>query len=171
MEMAKQRAGNRVVESRVFEEVMEPRQGEDHHRVGKGVNFAGRIYEIVEMHKCKSSIGCANYKPSFGSRIFCFEAFPDSHAANQGRKPPGVWKTLLRVIHSVDNSTGEVVKGAPLVKAADDLFWFNRPRLLPFLIHLVLFQNSFQLAFFSWSTVSSSILDQVFLNFYLTGSY
>ncbi|KAL2344023.1 hypothetical protein Fmac_005308 [Flemingia macrophylla] len=59
--MAKQRAGERVIESRVFEEVMEPRQGEDHHRVGK---------------------------------------------VNQGGKPPRVWKTLLRVIHSIDNSTG-----------------------------------------------------------------
>ncbi|KAL2331699.1 hypothetical protein Fmac_019280 [Flemingia macrophylla] len=98
MEMAKQRAGERVVESRVFEEVMEPRQGEDHHRVGK--------------------------------------ACPDSHAVNQGGKPPGVWKTLLRVIHSVDNSTGEHMTVR-----------FNRPRLLPFLIHLVLFQNAFQLAF------------------------
>jgi len=35
---------------------------------------------------------------------------------------------------------GEVVKGAPLVEPGDDLFWFNRPRLLLFLIHLVLFQ-------------------------------
>ncbi|KAH1151447.1 hypothetical protein GLYMA_16G145600v4 [Glycine max] len=53
---------------------------------------------------------------------------------------------------------GEVVKGAPVVEPGDDLFWFNRPRLLLFLIHLVLFQNAFQLAFFSWSTVSLSIL-------------
>ncbi|KAL2322823.1 hypothetical protein Fmac_027202 [Flemingia macrophylla] len=90
---------------------------------------------------------------------------------NQGGKPLRVWKKLLRVIHSVNNSTGEVVKGAPLVKPADDLFRFNSPRVLPFLIHLVIFQNAFEVAFFSWSTVSLSILDQVFLNFYLTGSY
>ncbi|KAL2327763.1 hypothetical protein Fmac_021190 [Flemingia macrophylla] len=31
-------------------------------------------------------------------------------------------------------------------------------------------RNAFEVAFFSWSTVSLSILDQVFLNFYLTGS-
>ncbi|KAH1230422.1 hypothetical protein AAZX31_10G201000 [Glycine max] len=47
---------------------------------------------------------------------------------------------------------GEVVKGAPLVEPGDELFWFNRPRLILFLIHLVLFQNAFQLAFFAWST-------------------
>ncbi|KAG5062326.1 hypothetical protein JHK85_003509 [Glycine max] len=52
---------------------------------------------------------------------------------------------------------GEVVKGAPVVVPGDDLFWFNRPGLLLFLIHLVLFQNAFQLAFFSWSTYEFSI--------------
>ncbi|TKY46289.1 MLO protein 12 [Spatholobus suberectus] len=52
---------------------------------------------------------------------------------------------------------GEVVKGAPVVEPGDDLFWFNSPGLLLFLIHLVLFQNAFQLAFFSWSTYEFSI--------------
>nr|WDE40436.1 mildew resistance locus O [Manihot esculenta] len=46
---------------------------------------------------------------------------------------------------------GDVVKGAPVVQLGDDLFWFGRPRLILFLIHLVLFQNAFQLAFFIWS--------------------
>ncbi|XP_027367151.1 MLO-like protein 2 isoform X2 [Abrus precatorius] len=49
---------------------------------------------------------------------------------------------------------GEVVKGAPVVEPGDKLFWFNRPQLVLSLIHLVLFQNAFQLAFFAWSTVS-----------------
>lgn len=35
---------------------------------------------------------------------------------------------------------GEVVKGAPVVQPGDDLFWFNRPRLLLYLIHFVVFQ-------------------------------
>lgn len=35
---------------------------------------------------------------------------------------------------------GDVIKGTPVVKPGDDLFWFNRPRLLLFLIHFVLFQ-------------------------------
>ncbi|XVE59800.1 hypothetical protein DITRI_Ditri05aG0075900 [Diplodiscus trichospermus] len=46
---------------------------------------------------------------------------------------------------------GEVVKGVPVVEPGDDLFWFNRPRLLLFLINFVLFQNAFQLAFFAWT--------------------
>ncbi|XP_051119952.1 MLO-like protein 6 [Andrographis paniculata] len=46
---------------------------------------------------------------------------------------------------------GDVIKGTPVVQPGDDLFWFNRPGLILFLIHFVLFQNAFQLAFFAWS--------------------
>ncbi|KAK1290799.1 MLO-like protein 2 [Acorus calamus] len=46
---------------------------------------------------------------------------------------------------------GDVVKGALVVQPGDKLFWFNRPSLLLYLIHFVLFQNAFQLAFFVWS--------------------
>ncbi|AAD25552.1 Highly Simlilar to Mlo proteins [Arabidopsis thaliana] len=47
---------------------------------------------------------------------------------------------------------GDVVKGTPLVQPGDHFFWFGRPRFILFLIHLVLFTNAFQLAFFVWST-------------------
>ncbi|CAN8245110.1 unnamed protein product [Cochlearia groenlandica] len=47
---------------------------------------------------------------------------------------------------------GDIVKGMPLVQPGDHLFWFGRPRFILFLIHLVLFTNAFQLAFFAWST-------------------
>ncbi|RRT39503.1 hypothetical protein B296_00059086, partial [Ensete ventricosum] len=46
---------------------------------------------------------------------------------------------------------GDVIKGVPVVHPTDDLFWFRRPRLMLYLIHFVLFQNAFQLAFFAWS--------------------
>lgn len=46
---------------------------------------------------------------------------------------------------------GEVVKGTPVVEPCDDLFWFNRPRLIVYLLNFVLFQNAFQLAFFAWT--------------------
>uniref|UniRef100_A0A2N9HPS7 MLO-like protein n=1 Tax=Fagus sylvatica TaxID=28930 RepID=A0A2N9HPS7_FAGSY len=46
---------------------------------------------------------------------------------------------------------GEVVKGVPVVQLGDDLFWFNRPSLILYLINFVLFQNAFQLAFFAWT--------------------
>ncbi|GMP50473.1 hypothetical protein CsSME_00017079 [Camellia sinensis var. sinensis] len=38
---------------------------------------------------------------------------------------------------------GGVVKGTPVVEPGDELFWFNRPRLLLYLIHFVLFQVLF----------------------------
>ncbi|GAA0142949.1 hypothetical protein LIER_03740 [Lithospermum erythrorhizon] len=58
-----------------------------------------------------------------------------------------ITKMGLRIIQE----RGEVVKGVPVVQPGDHLFWFNRPRLLLYLINFVLFQNAFQLAFFAWS--------------------
>ncbi|KAH6801676.1 hypothetical protein C2S51_033122 [Perilla frutescens var. frutescens] len=46
---------------------------------------------------------------------------------------------------------GDVIKGTPMVQPGDNLFWFSRPRLILFLIHFVLFENAFQIAFFTWS--------------------
>eukprot|EP01018_Ginkgo_biloba_P015674 Gb_09144 [translate_table: standard] len=48
-------------------------------------------------------------------------------------------------------NTQAVVKGAPVVQPSDKLFWFSRPQFVLFLIHFVLFQNAFQLAFFCWT--------------------
>jgi len=42
---------------------------------------------------------------------------------------------------------GEVVKGAPVVEPGDELFWFNSPRLVLFLIHLVLFLVNLMIVF------------------------
>ncbi|XP_068639914.1 MLO-like protein 11 [Aristolochia californica] len=36
------------------------------------------------------------------------------------------------------------------LKPRDDLFWFKKPELLLFLIHFILFQNSFELASYFW---------------------
>ncbi|PSS21657.1 MLO-like protein [Actinidia chinensis var. chinensis] len=36
------------------------------------------------------------------------------------------------------------------VKPSDDHFWFGKPRLVLYLIHFILFQNSFEIAFFFW---------------------
>jgi mlo protein len=40
--------------------------------------------------------------------------------------------------------------GALIVKPSDDHFWFHRPRIVLLLIHIILFQNSFELAVFFW---------------------
>jgi len=42
---------------------------------------------------------------------------------------------------------GEVVKGVPLVQPGDDLFWFNKPRLILYLVNFVLFQVSMRTPF------------------------
>ncbi|XP_068657883.1 MLO-like protein 12 [Aristolochia californica] len=44
-----------------------------------------------------------------------------------------------------------VVQGTLVVKPDDNLFWFGRPRLLLHFIQFILFQNAFQLAFFTWT--------------------
>ncbi|XP_048420929.1 MLO-like protein 6 isoform X2 [Pyrus x bretschneideri] len=53
--------------------------------------------------------------------------------------------------------SGDVVKGAPLVQPSDHLFWFGSPRFMLYLLHFVLFQNAFQMAFFAWSTYEFGI--------------
>ncbi|KAL0697605.1 hypothetical protein Bca4012_053727 [Brassica carinata] len=58
-----------------------------------------------------------------------------------------ITKLGLRILEK-----GDVVRGAPLVQPGDDLFWFDKPSFMLLLIHLVLFTNAFQLAFFAWSS-------------------
>lgn len=45
------------------------------------------------------------------------------------------------------------------VRPSDELFWFGRPGLVLYLIHFILFQNSFEIAFFLWIWVRE---DQTF---------
>ncbi|XP_022718217.1 MLO-like protein 1 isoform X2 [Durio zibethinus] len=42
------------------------------------------------------------------------------------------------------------VEGELVVQPSDNHFWFNSPRLVLRLIHIILFQNSFEMAFFAW---------------------
>ncbi|CAK7350512.1 unnamed protein product [Dovyalis caffra] len=55
----------------------------------------------------------------------------------------------LMCLDSHDNS--HVVEGTLLVRPNDRFFWFGRPKLLLQLIQFISFQNSFQLAFFTWT--------------------
>ncbi|KAG8071095.1 hypothetical protein GUJ93_ZPchr0006g40701 [Zizania palustris] len=45
------------------------------------------------------------------------------------------------------------IEGDLVVSPSDDLFWFHRPKLVLLLIHIVLFQNAFEIAFFFWLLV------------------
>ncbi|XP_038989561.1 MLO-like protein 1 [Phoenix dactylifera] len=42
------------------------------------------------------------------------------------------------------------IEGDLVVTPSDDLFWFHRPKIVLFLIHFILFQNAFEIAFFFW---------------------
>ncbi|KZV37846.1 MLO-like protein 1-like [Dorcoceras hygrometricum] len=46
------------------------------------------------------------------------------------------------------------VEGDVAVKPSDDYFWFHRPRLVLLLIHVLLFQNAFEIAVFFWMLVT-----------------
>lgn len=48
------------------------------------------------------------------------------------------------------------IEGDLVVQPSDEHFWFNRPKIVLVLIHIILFQNSFELAFIIWILVSSS---------------
>ncbi|XP_070046420.1 MLO-like protein 1 [Nicotiana tomentosiformis] len=58
--------------------------------------------------------------------------------------------------HVITQLAGEVaakhvaVEGDLVVKPSDDHFWFHRPRIVLLLIHIILIQNSFEIAFFFW---------------------
>ncbi|XP_020247577.1 MLO-like protein 9 isoform X2 [Asparagus officinalis] len=47
-----------------------------------------------------------------------------------------------------------IVRGAVSVKPDDSLFWFGQPQLLLHIIQFILVQNSFHLAYFTWSAYS-----------------
>ncbi|XP_047312955.1 MLO-like protein 1 [Impatiens glandulifera] len=45
------------------------------------------------------------------------------------------------------------VEGELVVQPSDDHFWFNSPHIIVYLIHFILFQNAFEIAFFFWILV------------------
>ncbi|XP_062101336.1 MLO-like protein 1 [Humulus lupulus] len=48
------------------------------------------------------------------------------------------------------------IEGDLVVQPSDEHFWFRRPQIVLFLIHFILFQNSFEIAFFFWILVQYS---------------
>ncbi|CAN1124974.1 MLO-like protein 1 [Linum perenne] len=57
------------------------------------------------------------------------------------------------------------IEGALVVQPSDEHFWFSKPNIVLYLIHFILFQNSFEMAFFFWIWVQygfdSCIMGQV----------
>ena len=61
---------------------------------------------------------------------------------------------ITRLAQEVDD---EKAKGNEArVKPSDEHFWFRRPNIVLYLIHFILFQNSFEIAFFFWIWVRTS---------------
>ncbi|XP_062016694.1 MLO-like protein 3 [Rosa rugosa] len=63
---------------------------------------------------------------------------------------------VARMAHQLGDQHN-VIKGSPLVQPKDSHFWFNRPRFVLTLVHLTLFMNAFELAFFIWVTLQFGI--------------
>lgn len=60
---------------------------------------------------------------------------------------------LQHVITQLAHEVAEkhvAVQGDLIVKPSDEHFWFGRPKFVLFLIHFILFQNAFEMAFFFW---------------------
>ncbi|KAF8664064.1 hypothetical protein HU200_054973 [Digitaria exilis] len=57
------------------------------------------------------------------------------------------------------------VEGDLVVNPSDEHFWFGRPKIVLYLIHFILFQNAFEIAFFFWILTTygfnSCIMDHV----------
>ncbi|TXG66476.1 hypothetical protein EZV62_007751 [Acer yangbiense] len=75
---------------------------------------------------------------------------------------------LEHVISQLAHEVAEkhiAIEGDLVVQPSDEHFWFNRPCIILFLIHFILFQNSFEIAFFFWIWVQygfdSCIMGQV----------
>ncbi|XP_074316207.1 MLO-like protein 1 [Silene latifolia] len=66
---------------------------------------------------------------------------------------------LEHVISQLAHEVAEkhvAIEGDLVVKPSDEHFWFGRPEIALFLIHFILFQNAFEIAFFFWIWVQYS---------------
>ncbi|KAL2939520.1 MLO-like protein 8 [Bienertia sinuspersici] len=67
--------------------------------------------------------------------------------------------------NQIQNKRESADKERPWVTPSDKHFWFGRPSIFLYLIHFILFQNSFEVAFFLWVLftygIRSCILDRI----------
>ncbi|XP_076943900.1 MLO-like protein 1 [Bidens hawaiensis] len=56
---------------------------------------------------------------------------------------------IIQLAHEVAEKH-VAIEGELVVHPSDDHFWFQRPKIVLFLIHFILFQNAFEIAFFFW---------------------
>ncbi|CAM6026264.1 unnamed protein product [Sphagnum balticum] len=125
------------------------------HKLGMTYNFHGYIRRTME-DDFKVVVGISGYLWAFvviflllnvdGWYTYFWIAFiPFILILLVGTKLQQIITDLALEVRSL---RGELIR--KLVRPRDDLFWFNRPQLLLYLIHFILFQNAFELAFFFW---------------------
>ncbi|CAH9117992.1 unnamed protein product [Cuscuta epithymum] len=56
---------------------------------------------------------------------------------------------IIQLAHEVAEKHA-AIEGELVVQPSDDHFWFHRPRIVLNVIHFILFQNAFEIAFFFW---------------------
>ncbi|KAL5990714.1 hypothetical protein ACLOJK_011618 [Asimina triloba] len=56
---------------------------------------------------------------------------------------------IIQLAHEVAEKH-TAIEGDLIVQPSDDHFWLNRPKIVLYLIHFILFQNAFEIAFFFW---------------------
>nr|GMD28079.1 MLO-like protein 1 [Ipomoea batatas] len=59
---------------------------------------------------------------------------------------------IMQLAHEVAEKH-VAIEGELVVQPSDEHFWFGRPQIVLFLIHFILFQNAFEIAFFFWILV------------------
>ncbi|KAG5054651.1 hypothetical protein JHK85_007161 [Glycine max] len=68
---------------------------------------------------------------------------------------------IIQLAHEVAEKHS-AIEGELVVQPRDDHFWFNRPHIVLFLIHFILFQNAFEIAFFFWIWMGTHFKKAVF---------
>lgn len=60
---------------------------------------------------------------------------------------------ILQLAHEIAEKH-VAIEGELVVTPSDNHFWFDNPQIILLLIHFILFQNAFEIAFFFWILVS-----------------
>lgn len=116
-------------------------------RITFSLHFSHHVIWVMSHEKRKSSFCIiAHYIFSFFSCTPSFLIFFLQLLLAVGTK-------LQHVITQLAHEVAEkhiAIEGELIVQPSDEHFWFGKPKFVLFLIHFILFQNAFEMAFFFW---------------------
>ncbi|KAJ8440378.1 hypothetical protein Cgig2_012814 [Carnegiea gigantea] len=121
---------------------------EDDFKHVVGIRLAYVLLDCIYSFHCKFFTSALVYASKFllnAGLIAAYELFCQLLLA--------VGTKLEHVITELAHEVAEkhvAIEGELVVKPSDEHFWFNRPQIVLFLIHFILFQNAFEIAFFFW---------------------